>query len=106
MLFMQVTVTGVKVEAVKTLLEVIYRGISNLEQVLLFSLIEIFYNDWEWQPTGVLRRCEDGVATQLGFKGMDGLVMEQRTTIQLEDVSDGPGGPARGCYSVHFSLKS
>ena len=34
MLFMQVTVTGVRVEAVNTLVELIYRGISNLEQVL------------------------------------------------------------------------
>ena len=47
---MQVTVTGVKVEAVKTLVELIYRGICNLEQVLQYLLanniseVEIFCN--------------------------------------------------------------
>ena len=35
---MQVIVTGVKLEAVKALVELIYKGICNLEQVFQYSL--------------------------------------------------------------------
>ena len=51
----QVTVTGVKVEVVEVLVELIYKGICNLEQVLQYSFAMSlrFPTVLEWQPTGV-----------------------------------------------------
>jgi len=61
----RVTVTGAKAAAVKALVEVMYRGIAELQQVS-FEDVSI-------------------VASQLGFRGKDGLAMEPKALIQEEE---------------------
>ena len=68
--------TGVKVEAVEVLVELIYKGICNLEQVFQYSMENIasgvFYNNniFECQLTGAIKRCEDsGCSAGLQGKG-------------------------------------